>query len=277
MAKIDTSASNVATSALQALPFGQIIGGPLKACIDAQTEAALSTWNYINSVGITTNEAGDAEAVYVKFAYRSNGKRCELSIPLLTLVPIPYLAIKDISIGFKANISASSSASDTIKKSTSMEVGMKASAGFNVGLVHVTAEMSASVSSKKDSTSTRDSKYSVEYTMDVAVKAGQDDMPAGMSKVLEILNNSIETIDSRGELIVSASEVRLVDGVASVFVVYKRPDGYYETEASEIKVSGGSGKIDKQKTGNGFMLKFSSAGDYKVKAGNDLQETVVVK
>ncbi|MCF0199670.1 MAG: DUF2589 domain-containing protein, partial [Bacteroidaceae bacterium] len=100
MATIDPSASAVATSALQSLPFGQIIGGPLKACIDAQTEAALSTWNYINSVGITTDENGEAKAVYVNFSYRSNGHKCELSVPLLTLVPIPYLAIKDISYSY---------------------------------------------------------------------------------------------------------------------------------------------------------------------------------
>ncbi len=42
--------------------------------------------------------------------------------------------------------------------------------------------MNASYSSKKDSSATRDSKYSVEYTMDVAVHAGQDSMPAGMAK-----------------------------------------------------------------------------------------------
>lgn len=47
--------------------------------------------------------------------------------------------------------------------------------------------MNASYSSKKDSKATSDSKYSVEYTMDVAVKAGQDSMPAGLSKILELL------------------------------------------------------------------------------------------
>ncbi len=34
---IDTTPSQVATNALQAIPFGSIIGGPLKACIEAQS------------------------------------------------------------------------------------------------------------------------------------------------------------------------------------------------------------------------------------------------
>ncbi len=32
---VDTTPSQVATSALQALPFGSMIGGPLNACIEA--------------------------------------------------------------------------------------------------------------------------------------------------------------------------------------------------------------------------------------------------
>ena len=46
--------------------------------------------------------------------------------------------------------------------------------------------------SQKDSKATEESKYSVEYTMDIAVKAGQDSMPAGLAKVLELLGNSLD-------------------------------------------------------------------------------------
>lgn len=275
MAKgIDTSASNVATSALQSLPFGQIIGGPLKACIDAQTEAALSTWNFINSVGITTDDnTGEAKAVYVKFSYRSNGRSCALSIPLLTLVPIPYIAIKDINIAFKASIAASSSTAETNSSSLAVKAGMKAKAGFNTGIYSGSMEMSVNVSSKKDSSATRESKYSVEYTMDVAVSAGQDDMPAGMSKVLEILNNSIETIDNEGELILSQSEVTLADGSASVFVTYKNPDGYFTPD--KIEASNGA-KVETK--GSGALVTFNHEGTYTISAkDNDkLKSTVTV-
>ena len=62
---IDTTPSSVATNALQAIPFGQIIGGPLSACVDAQREAALTTVNFINEIGLTDKD-GNKEAVYVK-------------------------------------------------------------------------------------------------------------------------------------------------------------------------------------------------------------------
>ena len=44
---IDTTPSDVAMASIEALPFGDIIGGPLKACIEAQTNAAMATWQEI--------------------------------------------------------------------------------------------------------------------------------------------------------------------------------------------------------------------------------------
>ena len=229
MASIDTTPSLVATNALQSIPFGSIIGAPLSACIEAQAKAAQTSWNFIKEVGLTDAEDGGKQAIYVNFEFRKNGRVTTLSVPLLTIVPIPYLAIKNIDISFKASISASSSSSQTTSSSIGFSAGMKSEAGFNFGIFHGKMEMSASISSKKDSTATRDSKYSVEYTMDVNVKAGQDDMPAGMAKVLEILNQSIDTIDTRGEIGVSETNIRLVEGEGSTYVTYKNPDGYYDS------------------------------------------------
>ena len=41
---IDRSAAEAATSSLQSLPFGNIIGGPLVACVEAQAQAARTSW-----------------------------------------------------------------------------------------------------------------------------------------------------------------------------------------------------------------------------------------
>ncbi len=98
----------------------------------------------------------------------------QLNVPLLTIVPIPYIAIHDIDINFKANISASSSSVSEQSSSSALDVGAEASIGAKWGSFHMDAKMKANYSSKKDSKATQESKYSVEYTMDVAVKAGQD-------------------------------------------------------------------------------------------------------
>lgn len=283
MASIDTTPSLVATNALQSIPFGSIIGAPLSACIEAQANAAKTSWEFIRDVGLVDTEDGKGkQAIYVNFEFRKNGRSTTLSVPLLTIVPIPYLAIKDINIAFKASISASSSASTTVKKSLEVGASMKASASVNLGLFKGSMEMSASVSSKKDSTSTRDSKYSVEYTMDVSVSAGQDDMPAGMAKVLEILNQSIDTIDTKGELSVSEQNVQLIEGKGSTYVTYRNPDGYYEPKT--VKVYGytpgqtnpkGSEASDCNvlRDDVGALCEFSKAGYFLIEA--DQSQAVV--
>ena len=178
---IDTSPSQVATSALQSLPFGNIIGGPLKACIEAQAMAAKTSWNFIQEVGLNTDpKTGEKKTVNVSFQFIKDGRVAQLNVPLLTIVPIPYIAIQTIDINFKANINASASNSKVENESTSIDAGMAGSASLNLGIFKVNADFHANYSSKKDSTATQDSKYSVEYTMDVAVKAGQDSMPAGL-------------------------------------------------------------------------------------------------
>ncbi|MCI6718591.1 MAG: DUF2589 domain-containing protein, partial [Prevotella sp.] len=106
MAKIDTTPSIVANNALQSLPFGTLIGGPLSACVEAQKQAALTSWEFIRDVGLTDTEDGGKKAIYVNFEYRKDGHSVTLSLPLLTIVPIPYMAIREIDIAFKARISA---------------------------------------------------------------------------------------------------------------------------------------------------------------------------
>ena len=241
---IDTSPSQVATSALQSLPFGNIIGGPLKACIEAQAMAAKTSWNFIQEVGLNTDpKTGEKKTVNVSFQFIKDGRVAQLNVPLLTIVPIPYIAIQTIDINFKANINASASNSKVENESTSIDAGMAGSASLNLGIFKVNADFHANYSSKKDSTATQDSKYSVEYTMDVAVKAGQDSMPAGLAKVLELLGNSLDVCDPSGNLDVNALEFKGAPGEnAMLIVTYKNPEGIFQPE--KIQIPGQKGTID---------------------------------
>lgn len=271
---IDTSPSQVATSALSAIPFGSIIGGPLKACIEAQAMAAQTSWNFIKEVGLNTNaETGEKEAINVTFQFLKDGRMAQLNVPLLTIVPIPYIAITDIDIAFKANISASSSSVSENSSSSSMDAGVNGTAGLKVGPFHVDASFNANYSSKKDSKATQESKYSVEYTMDVAVKAGQESMPAGMAKVLELLGNALSVDDPKGTLEVSSKNL-ITDGngTAQLIVTYKNSKGLYEPEA--ITIGEEKGTID----GNNklFDLKAQETA-YVVKAGDQEVKVIVSK
>lgn len=259
---IDTAPSQVATSALQAIPFGSIIGGPLKACIEAQAMAAQTSWQFIQEVGLNTNkETGQKEAVNVSFQFMQNGRMAQLNVPLLTIVPIPYIAIQNIDINFKANISASSSSASEQSSSSALDVGAEASMKVGWGPFSASASMKANYSSKKDSKATQNSQYSVEYTMDVAVKAGQDSMPAGLAKVLELLGSALDVSDPDGTLEVSEQTLRLTDGKALVIATYKNNQGIFKP--AEIMLDGKSG----EESGNSAKFTFTAAGDYVITAG----------
>jgi hypothetical protein len=178
---------------LAAIPFGTLIGGPLTAAIEAQAKAAMTTVEFIRAIGF--DEKGDL--INVVFKYK-NGPEAEdlmeLEVPLLTIVPIPFLRIENMDIHFKASLSQSTETKETESSSLGSEAKISGSAKY----LFFKADMSASVSSKKDSSSTRDSRYAVEYTMDINVHAVQDDMPAGLAKMLNLLNESMDrTLQSR--------------------------------------------------------------------------------
>lgn len=227
---IDTTPSQVATSALQAIPFSSLIGGPLDACIQAQAKAAQTTWQFIQQVGLTQdNTTKETKAVNVTFQFQQNGKMVNLSVPLLTIVPIPYIAINTIDINFKANISASSSSVQDNTESTTMGGEVAGSASLGVGPFSIKADFKANYSSKKDSKATQESKYSVEYTMDVAVKAGQESMPAGLAKVLELLGNSMSVADPKGTLTLNLPQIKINTNadkdIAKLIVTFKNGNG----------------------------------------------------
>lgn len=241
---IDHTPSQVATSALTALPFGNIIGGPLKACIEAQAMAARTSWNFIQEVGLNTDpETGEKKTVNVSFQFIKDGRIAQLNVPLLTIVPIPYIAVHTIDIAFKANINASSSNSSVTTSSETIDAGLAGHTSMNFGLFKLSADFHANYSSKKDSTATQESKYSVEYTMDVAVKAGQDSMPAGLAKVLELLGNSLDVCDPTGTLDVNALEFKgSPNENFTLIATYKNKEGLFEPD--KIQIPGQTGKTD---------------------------------
>lgn len=275
---IDKSAADVATSSLQSLPFGSIIGGPLVACVEAQAQAARTSWEFIQNVGLYT-DGEEKKTVNVSFQFIKDGHMAQVTVPLLTIVPIPYIAINSIDISFKANISASAASTETENSSSAADVKTSVSGGC----FWARGSMNASYSSKKDSSATKDSKYSVEYTMDVAVHAGQDSMPAGMAKVLEMLNNSISVVSPEGSL--EVQHAIQDDGSVKLTTSYKNKEGLFEPDAITLRIgeatetfdngTGNEARIVKTDSGKEYLISKEDAKNCTVSAG-ELKRKVTV-
>ena len=152
-------------SALHSIPFGNIIGGPLAACVHAQAEASQTTLNFIR--GFTMADSGidvdGAEPVTVTFSFVMNGVPTLMTLPLMTLVPIPYMRIEYVNLSFTADITACSN--------EKMEARY-ASEGYKR-----TEESEKSVS--------------VQSKMGIHVRATTSDMPSGMARMLDFFANNL--------------------------------------------------------------------------------------
>lgn len=207
---IDQTPSVVATNALQSLPFSSLIGGPLDACIKAQAASAKTSWEFIDKVGLYTDpKTGEKKAVQVTFQYNNNGHMTKLVVPLLTIVPIPYMAIDQVTIDFIANISASSSSTTQSSDDKSLKVDASADASFGIGPFSINVKAEANYSSKQHSAASQSSKYSVEYTMNVHVEGGQADMPPGLGTILNILQGSITSNGSNDMISITPSAINI--------------------------------------------------------------------
>ena len=141
----------------------------------------------------------------VAFSFNWGGRMVQLNVPLLTIVPIPYIAINTIDINFKASISASSSTASESSEHTEAGGEVNAKAKLNLGLFSLQANLKANYSSKKDSKATAESKYSVESTIDVAAML-LDCEPAALKAV-----KKVETGD-KGGFLPSGRPTILFDG-----------------------------------------------------------------
>ncbi len=203
---------------LSSIDFESMIGGPLIAVIHAQAQAAMSTVNFIKEVGFKKPNAeedagGDTsteEPIYVSFKYPKEVSPYvpavvgdpaatppvsaspavpavfeiqELKVPVLTILPIPFIRIDLATIDFNAKINSV----EYRKTNTNLKISssLEAKAGWLWG----SAKLKVSTSFQR--TTQQGNSVNRTYSMAVHVNAVQDEMPAGMEKILGILEGSI--------------------------------------------------------------------------------------
>jgi hypothetical protein len=200
-----------AIKTLSTIPFGHLIGAPMKAAIEAQALAAKTTVDFIQTVGFEQKEddpfnmddnvnSDVGKVRNVVFKYNMNDEKgdnalASLTVPILTIIPIPFIRIDEMTIDFMAKINEMHKSSNKARsdRESNFKYGNKFKFGW--GGWGASGSFSASHSSKHSSTSSSDSKFQTEFTMNINVRAVQDDMPAGLSRILNILESAI--IDDR--------------------------------------------------------------------------------
>ena len=169
-----TDPKELQKSPLGELDFNRIIGGPLSACVNAQEEAAQATLDYLNGVVFRKKDDDESclEPVTMTFYFESGGVVNRLTMPLLCIVPVPYLRIDQVNLRFQATVTESS------MKEEKLELKAKYSApGDSAQITDVSQE-----------------KFLSKRCIDVDLNVTTADMPMGISKLIEIFNNQLVEI-----------------------------------------------------------------------------------
>jgi hypothetical protein len=204
---------------LQALPLEYMLATPLTAVIKAQALAAQTTVDFIEKVGLQEDQAtGELSVRSAQFSFdqpipdpANPGavivQPTTLTVPILTLAPIPFIRISDLNVSFEFKIrdvsSNQSKAEITGKTGFESTTTATGQIGFGGGLigflggasgsgsVEQKTNVSASVSATYQSSNRQMTDRSATFKM--TMNAVQDALPEGLSRVLTILNDSINS------------------------------------------------------------------------------------
>jgi len=113
----------------------------------------------------------------------------KLEVPILTILPIPFIRIDLTTIDFNAKInSVEYRKTDTNLK---VDASLEAKAGWLWGSAKLKVSTSFQRTTQQGSTVDRT------YSLAIHVKAVQDEMPAGMEKMLSILEGAITSTPAK--------------------------------------------------------------------------------
>ncbi len=165
MAESDAGMKNTVND----ISIAELIAAPLKAASDAQLDLAQSTVEFIKSMGVEKNGDGSELIRSIDFTLESpsaGGGKNEFRIkaPLLAVVPLPNLAVEEVSVDFQMEV--------TLTAKTD-------SADDKEGEVKICGKVTSSASQ------TRETNQSAKYHINV--KAARQETPEGLARILDIM------------------------------------------------------------------------------------------
>lgn len=123
-----------------------------------------------------------------------------LEVPILTMLPIPFIRIEETTIDFNAKINSveETKTDETFKFKAELDAKVQYPPLFAVASVNL------KVSTSYQKNTQTGTKVDRTYSMAVHIRAVQDEMPAGMEKILGLLEDAIKAQPSKAPAAVEA-------------------------------------------------------------------------
>ena len=166
---MDDSVIKSANGALEKMNFGALLGAPLKACVDAQAQAATATSDYIDRVCFKYNPQTNVyETETISFTYTTDEGEKRITVPLISVMPIPYIQIRHVDLKFAADVSVSDGQ-----------------------LVAKVATENNSDKANKEENEVMTTDFKSDLKVDINIKASSADMPMGVARLLQFMQQNI--------------------------------------------------------------------------------------
>lgn len=176
------------------LPMEDLIAAPLKAVCDSQKQLAKSTHEFMTQIGFDTDDKGNLSGPRL-LEYQlerpvNDGTMAKVVVkaPLLTLVPIPALAVNEVNIDFQMEVTDT----QTTTSKTASEITTEASGSAGFLFWRASVKMNGKVSSSRENT--RTTNQTAKYQ--IRVNARQQQPTEGLSKLMDIMASCIEPIEA---------------------------------------------------------------------------------
>lgn len=177
----------------QVMELKDLISGPLAATIDADSIATRRYLSYLMELAFESydKETGKVgELRMLEFNYQSHDvdgtHQQQVKIPLLTLVPLPLLQVKEADFDFDIQIvdalSADTDATFSLKNGAIPQEKTAEGIKLRVSMASAKAEGSRKGSSQQSLTA----------NMKVKVRMEQADMPGGLTNLLHLTTNNLQ-------------------------------------------------------------------------------------
>lgn len=181
----------------QVMELQQLIAGPLIATIEADALSAQKYLDYLMRIAFDfynpeTGATGDLRMLVFTYCDQSVGGsgRRSVSIPLLTLLPLPLLQIREADFDFDIKIL------DALTENVEEKFSVEEEKSVSDLPVVTNFKMRASLAPQQaDRTQTGELQQSLSANMKVKVKMRQADMPAGLSNLLHLTASSMQVED----------------------------------------------------------------------------------
>ncbi len=168
---------------INALPLDRMIGGPLRAMIEAQIQASQAYAEFLMTVCVKDGKAITVQFDYDETLVDSEGtlqgvQKKTMRIPLMAAISHPNICIEEGTIEFDLEVSQSES-----KKS---ETDANAGIGGSIGWGPFSVKMSGKVSHKSQQTRQTDTR--AKYSITTSIK--RQGPPEALNRVIDFLTDA---------------------------------------------------------------------------------------